>query len=411
MRSTRTAAPVDPVVDGAAESRPRNRPGASRLGTASWIAVGLIGLAVVVRLALIALGWPATNSDEGVIGLMARHIAYRGERPTFFYGQNYMGPHQAYLGAALFKVFGSSLFVLRFGLVLLFVCFLASMYLLTRAVYGVRWALVCLVILGFGSSYIIARELAAIRGYGEMLAFGSLLFLLAAWLVLTNRPYRVLRECRWRLAVWAAWGVIAGTSLWSNLLIAPYVLTSGVVLVAFCWREVLRLAAPLAGLIGLVVGMLPLIYYNLHAKPGEDSLSTLQWVRGTPPSTLDAQVRAVWRSVTISVPMMTGEPVCQANELGILGPRTSWSTTCSTIRETWGIGYMLLVTAAILLAVWGLWRAWRRVANRGRTTATDGDAAAPDPTRQFRRQGIQVALLVGAALNFWLYALSNAPVD
>jgi hypothetical protein len=407
MRSTRADVLVGLDADGSTGAGVGTRRPPWRRGRTTWIAAGLIAAGVAIRVVLIARGWPATNSDEGIIGLMARHIAYDGERPTFYYGQNYMGPHQAYIGAALFHLFGSSLFVLRLGLVLLFACFLTSTYLFTRLIYGERWALICLVLLGLGSPYVMARELTAIGGYAETLAFSALLFLLAAWLVVTSRPYRVLRESRWRLAVWALWGLVAGTSLWSNLLVAPFVLMSGLVLVAFCWREVLRLVAPLAGLAGLAVGMLPLIRYNLTAAPDTDSLSTLMWIRGTAPSAPAERLRAIWRSVTISVPMMTGEPVCQANELDILGPRTSWSTACGMVRETWGIGYMLLVTVAILLAGWGLWRAWRRVAGRRRPVPGD----RTEPRRRLREYGIHLALLGAAAISFWLYATSHAPVD
>src|SRR5205085_12203675 len=92
----------------------------------------IIVLAMVLRILLIAQGWPMTNSDESTMGLMALHIAYRGELPIFFYGQGYMGALQAYLAAALFHFFGPSFFTLRLGLIFLFTLFLVSMYLLIR---------------------------------------------------------------------------------------------------------------------------------------------------------------------------------------------------------------------------------------------------------------------------------------
>src|SRR5437868_7370075 len=64
----------------------------------------IILFAIVLRIILIVQGWPATDSDEGTLGLMARHIAYRGEYPIFFYGQGYMGSFEAYLGAILFHL-------------------------------------------------------------------------------------------------------------------------------------------------------------------------------------------------------------------------------------------------------------------------------------------------------------------
>ena len=65
----------------------------------------MIVLAMELRILLIAQGWPMTNSDESTMGLMALHIAYRGEVPIFFYGQGYMGALEAYLPAFLFSLF------------------------------------------------------------------------------------------------------------------------------------------------------------------------------------------------------------------------------------------------------------------------------------------------------------------
>src|SRR5260370_14320206 len=106
----------------------------------------MILIATLLRFLLISQGWPQTDSDESTMGLMALHIAYRGEHPTFFYGQNYMGSLEAYLGAVFFHLFGTSIFSLRMGLILLFTLFLISMYLLTSLLYSRGLALVSLVL-------------------------------------------------------------------------------------------------------------------------------------------------------------------------------------------------------------------------------------------------------------------------
>jgi predicted membrane-bound mannosyltransferase len=80
-------------------------------------AIAIIVVAVLLRIVFISQSYPVTNSDESTMGLMALHIAYRGEHPTFFYDQNYMGSLEAYLGAAFFHLFGPSTFSLRLGLI------------------------------------------------------------------------------------------------------------------------------------------------------------------------------------------------------------------------------------------------------------------------------------------------------
>src|SRR4051794_23766808 len=76
----------------------------------------LILMATLLRLILIYFHWPITNSDEGNMGLLARHVAYNGEWPIFFYGNPYLGPVEGYLAAPLFHIFGPSTFALRLGL-------------------------------------------------------------------------------------------------------------------------------------------------------------------------------------------------------------------------------------------------------------------------------------------------------
>jgi len=134
----------------------------------------IIVLAVCLRLLLAALGWPTTNSDEGTIGIMARHIAYNGEHPVVFYSRNYLGALEAYLGAAFFRLFGPSIFTLRLGIILLDALFFASMYLLTSLLYTKKLALFVLVLLGLGSSAMFLRELYATGGSTQTLLFGTL---------------------------------------------------------------------------------------------------------------------------------------------------------------------------------------------------------------------------------------------
>src|SRR5207247_2455482 len=153
----------------------------------------IILFAIVLRIILIVQGWPATDSDEGTLGLMARHIAYRGEYPIFFYGQGYMGSFEAYLAAILFHLFGPSLFVLE--------------------------------------------------------------LLIATWLALSYNRDISNRE-RWRrLVVYGFWGFLVGFSIWTDLLVIPFALTSGLLLVAFCWRE-WRTWAPLCVIVCFLLGVL-----------------------------------------------------------------------------------------------------------------------------------------------------------
>ncbi len=136
-----------------------------KIGTYGIRAFLIIALATLLRIVLIAWGWPHSNADEDTMGIMAMHIVSHGELPIFFYGQNYMGTLEAYLGAIFFRFLGISVFSLRLGPVLLFALFLANMYLLTSLLYTKKLALITLILLSLGSSIMLDTELVALGGY------------------------------------------------------------------------------------------------------------------------------------------------------------------------------------------------------------------------------------------------------
>src|ERR1700730_814774 len=334
----------------------------AKIGIYELSAIGIILLAASLRLALITQRWPLTNSDEGTIGIMALHIAYHGDHPVFYYGQNYMGALEAYLAAGLFHIFGASLFTLRLGLVLMFGLFLTSMYVLTSMVYSKALGLVTLGLLGLGSSYVMARELSSIGGYPETLLFGSLVFLIATWLVLSSHPGSIWRGRSWRLAAYTTWGISAGLGLWSDLLIAPFVLMSSLLIACFCWLELLRGIALLCMFVGFVVGAFPLLYYNLHNASGGNSLKILTQLANSGNSPLvhtwTVIIAELKGTILISIPAITGNPYCPVTEVSFLGPSSPHTVQCQRIRATWGLGYVLLFILALLLTLNALRRAW-----------------------------------------------------
>ncbi|HEY6286820.1 MAG TPA: hypothetical protein VIX20_14255 [Ktedonobacteraceae bacterium] len=89
------------------------------IGKNELYASGIIVISTFLRILLVCLGWPPTNSDESTMGILALHIADRGEHPIYFYGQHYMGALEAYFAAVSFHFFGVSLLTLRLGVILL----------------------------------------------------------------------------------------------------------------------------------------------------------------------------------------------------------------------------------------------------------------------------------------------------
>src|SRR5437870_9319555 len=101
--------------------------------------VGLAGLllaGLAARLAVIGSQLGEIDGDEAVVGLMARHIAFLGERPVFYWGQPYLGSLEAFSAAPLFRVFDSSTPLLKLVPTLYSLGFLALRALLARDLLG-----------------------------------------------------------------------------------------------------------------------------------------------------------------------------------------------------------------------------------------------------------------------------------
>ncbi len=298
-----------------------------------WACI-IIVVATLLRIILIAQGWPHSNADEDTMGIMGIHIAYKGEHPIFFYGQHYMGALEAYVSAGFFRLFGTSVFSLRLGPVLMFALFLANMYLLTSLLYTKKLALITLALLTLGSSIMLDTELVAIGGYPELLFLGSLALLLATWLALSYDQYSSPRWRVWRLIAYGCWGLVVGLGFWSDFLMLPFILVSGLLLLLFCWRELFK-GAVLTVVIGLAVGQIPL----------EPEL------QGT---------------MLISLPAATGgAPFCYDTNLMLTGYLSFQNVQCPMLQSNlgsvfialaWSVGFIMLWMIAVVLTVRNLWK-------------------------------------------------------
>jgi hypothetical protein len=84
------------------------------------VAIAIVACAVLVR-AFPFVWWPNTHfdSDQAIVGLMAKHISEGRAWPLYFYGQNYMLAVEAYLAAPVMLMLGVSVLALKLPLVLI----------------------------------------------------------------------------------------------------------------------------------------------------------------------------------------------------------------------------------------------------------------------------------------------------
>lgn len=111
---------MEPAPSGPAE------PGANR-GLPVWAVAAAALAGMALRIWILQSPFGEVDSDEAVVGLMARHFL-RGELDTFFWGQSYGGTLETVLVAAVFAVAGSSVAALK-----------AVPILLTAAACGLTW--------------------------------------------------------------------------------------------------------------------------------------------------------------------------------------------------------------------------------------------------------------------------------
>lgn len=225
-----------------------------------WILIFLLVLcAIGLKIWLLSLSAFPFNSDEAVVGLMARHIL-EGERPTFFYGQAYMGSLDAWLVSAGFALWGSQVWVIRLVQIILYSFTIIVTIFIGRTGFG-SWkqGLLAGCFLAIPSVNTTLYTTVSLGGYGEALLIGSLGLWSGFWMLADDH----LRNPLWM----AAWSALLGLGLWANGLSLVFFLPMGVGLL---WR--LLKIRPLkqivmyfsGGLMGFLLGSAPWWVYAIQ---------------------------------------------------------------------------------------------------------------------------------------------------
>ena len=102
----------------AAPTAPRATPAGTRRELAIAIAVAL---AIVVVRSIVPMVWERFdfNSDQAIVGLMAKHLSELRTFPLFYYGQNYMLGVESWIAAPFVLVGGTTIAMMRLPLVLI----------------------------------------------------------------------------------------------------------------------------------------------------------------------------------------------------------------------------------------------------------------------------------------------------
>jgi hypothetical protein len=241
----------------AAPARARLK-GFGMLALPRWgvVLTGIAGIALRVWVYRSPLGVP--DSDEAVVGLMARHVLH-GDVATFFWGQFYGGTQESLLAAPGFFVFGSSWIALRIVPIALSAVAALLIWRVGRRTIGEPAAAFAGALFWIWPPYNLVQLTHEHGFYGSDVAYCALLLLLALRVV--ERPDRV------RVGLF---GLVFGLAFWQTAQIVPIALP---VIAWTIWKQPrclrqLWVAAPLAA-----VGALPWIVWNARHDGASSNLA------------------------------------------------------------------------------------------------------------------------------------------
>jgi hypothetical protein len=189
------------------------------------------------------------ESDEAVIGLMARHIL-AGEWSVFYWGQQYLGSVEAVLSAIPLWLFGTSPLILKLVPLSLFLGFVYVHHRLAREILPRGPAFWATAMVGCSPAFLMIWSMKS-RGYMPAFLLGTA----ALWVAV-----RILRDPD-RRSLYGWLGLLLGLSWWSQFLAAVYIFPIAVMLLLLHERRVIR-RFPLL-LSGFLIGSLPFWVYNL----------------------------------------------------------------------------------------------------------------------------------------------------
>ena len=157
---------------------------ASRMREGTLV-VSLVILLVLLRSSAFVFGRSASfNSDQAIVGLMAKHLSEFSALPVFFYGQDYMLGVEAWLAAPLFFVAGPSVTALKLPLLAIHVAIALLLLRILQRELHLRPFLALFPVLFFVAAPVRTTHLLLQANGGNV---EPLLYVLLLWM-LRSRP-------------------------------------------------------------------------------------------------------------------------------------------------------------------------------------------------------------------------------
>lgn len=191
------------------------------------VVAGSVAVVAGVAMRVWLLAHTPINSDEAVVGLMARQILH-GHFSAFYWGQAYGGA-EPYVVAAVFAVFGQSALTLQ-----------CSAVLLSVVAAVLTWRVVARLVPGERAVALLAGALVwtapAVNVFNSTREYGFRGVTTACGLALL---LAVLRIADGHRSLWsfALCGLVAGIGWWSSPEVVYYALPAALILAGVVWRR------------------------------------------------------------------------------------------------------------------------------------------------------------------------------
>jgi hypothetical protein len=212
-----------------------------------------IGAGLAVRILIMRTSIGVLDSDEAVVGLMARHMGH-GSYRAFFWGQNYGGTIETLVTAAVFKLIGTSGAALKAVPMAFDGCAAVLVWRIGRRVTTPTLAVVAALLVWLWPANYLWWSVKA-RGFYE-----ATLCLSLACALLMLRIAHDRRGNRWRN--WAVLGLLAGLGWWQTPQVMYILVPAGLWLT---WVRRGAVGRVIAGVPTFAVGAAPWLVANINS--------------------------------------------------------------------------------------------------------------------------------------------------
>jgi hypothetical protein len=240
--------------DGRAPPAPPTDPpeAAERLSTIALLGVvAAVAAGLAVRIFILRGDLGTLDGDEATTGLVARHALHQGELPVYYWSSNYGGTLEAFVTAAAFAVFGSSVVTLKAVSIGWYAVACLLTWRVGRRLVGAQAGIVAALLLWVWPASFVWWSTKSRGFYGALVVLGMILALTV--LRIAERPERRVD--------WLVFGFALGLGWWVQPQIATLAIPVVGWLVVRNWRALAGawVAAP-----ALLLGASPWILWNVR---------------------------------------------------------------------------------------------------------------------------------------------------